>query len=254
MKATMLLLCVALPAPPTAAQTGRPTFEVASVKKLDQPPSSIQSRSAGVTFTRTNTTVIGLIQFAYDVQPFEIVGGPDWVRQDAFEVNARAARELSLDEMRPLVQSLLEERFKLVVRREPRDMRHSELVLARDDHRIGAGLKPCVDPKAPLARPAPPPSGGTILMGRCQSIPSIAKIFASFLQNPVVDRTGLAGTYDFQIVFVDPRRLSAGAGGTDPNVPSFATAVQDELGLKLEATRGAVDVVVIESVQQPTEN
>src|SRR5687768_11915914 len=98
-----------------SAQAPRPSFEVASVKKLSQriaqSPSQASTRSAALYFA--NVTVAGLVQYAYDVRDFALVGGPDWMRQDLFEVNARAATEVSPDEKRLMVQSLLADRFKL---------------------------------------------------------------------------------------------------------------------------------------------
>lgn len=253
MKKMLPVLCAMLAAWPSAAQTPGSTFEVVSVKKLEGRPPVNAARTAAGVFTRTNVTLAALVQFAYNVLDFEIVGGPGWIREDRFDVDARAAGDLSAEQMRPLVRALLEDRFKLVARREQREMRHSALVMARDDRRLGAALKPCVDSSAKPDRPPLVPRDAMVLVGRCQSMAGIAKIVATFLQTPVLDRTSMDGTWDFQIAFADPRRLSAG-GITDPNVPSLATVLQEELGLKLESMRGPVDVVVIESVQQPTEN
>lgn len=237
-----------------AAQTSRTTFEVASIRRLDQRVPSIQSRSAGGVFARTNVTLAALVQFAYDVLDVELVGGPDWIRRDRFEIEARAASPLSREEMRPLVQLLLEDRFKLVARREQREMRRSEIVLARQDGRMGPALKPCSDPNAEAAPPRVP-RDAMVLTGRCQTMAGIAKSIALFSQLLVVDKTGLTGTWDFELMFANPRvPLSAAADPSAPTVPALATALQDQLGLKLQSREGPVDVLVIDSVQQPSEN
>src|SRR5687767_7111429 len=126
----MILVSVGL-AVALSAQAPGPAFEVASVKKLaeriPQSPSQASTRSAALYFA--NITVAGLVQYAYNVRDFGLVGGPEWIRRDLFEVNARAATEVSQDEKRLMVQSLLADRFKLVVRRDKQEMGFSQLVL-----------------------------------------------------------------------------------------------------------------------------
>src|SRR5687768_14105687 len=141
------LVCIGLTVT-LSAQAPGPTFEVASVKKLSQriapSPSQSSTRSAALYFA--NVTVAGLVQYAYDVRDFALVDGPDWIRQDLFEVNAKAATEVSPDEKRLMVQSLLADRFKLVVRKDRREMEFSQLVLARSDGRLGPNFTDCPDP------------------------------------------------------------------------------------------------------------
>src|SRR5688572_9281747 len=160
-----------------SAQTLKPTFEVASIKKRDQPapfsPSRTPPRSA--TFYIANATVASLVQFAYNIRDFELIGGPDWIRRNLFEINARAAAEVSLDEMRPMVQSLLRDRFSLLVRAEQREMRFSTLVLARDDGRVGPKLTACGDPNA-APTPVLVPRGGRVYVNRCASMSVITNL------------------------------------------------------------------------------
>ena len=252
MRRTAVLACLFV-ATVAAAQTPREEFEVASVKKLETPAPLAPVRTRGMIYARTNVTLAGLVQFAYNVQDFELVGGPDWIRRDQFEIQGRASREMSFEEMRPLVQSLLEDRFKLVVRREQREMRRAELTLARDDDRLGPALTPCADPNAPI-KPPTMPRGGVGFAVRCQPISSLSHpLLLRYLQMPVVDKTGLAGLWDYQVFFGDPRALPA-AAEPDPNLPPFETALRDQLGLKVEFVRGPVEVLIVESAQQPTEN
>ena len=256
MKTMLPVLCVILAASwPSAAQAPRPTFEVASVKKLDKQAPFAPVRTRGLVYARNNVTVAALVQFAYNVQDFELIGGPEWARRDLFEIEARAAREMSFEEMRPLVQSLLEDRFKLVIRREQREMRRAELTVARDDGRLGPALRPCADPNAPV-KPMTMPRGAVGFAMRCQPMSSRSHpAVLRYLQMPVVDKTGLAGLWDYQVFFGDPRAFTPGADpSVDPNLPSFETALRDQLGLKVDFVRGPVNVLVVESVQQPTEN
>src|SRR5687768_6575078 len=145
-----ILVCVGL-AVTLSAQAPRPAFEVVSVKKLAQrvapSPSQASTQSAALYFA--NVTVAGLVQYAYNVRDFALVGGPDWISRDLFEVNARAATEVSPDEKRLMVQSLLADRFKLVVRRDKQEMGFSQLVLARSDGRLGPNFTDCPDPNVP---------------------------------------------------------------------------------------------------------
>ena len=247
-----------------SAQTHRPTFEVASVKKqpalIPPTPPSSASRpplSTGV-FHRVNATVASLVQFGYSVRDFQLIGGPEWIRKDLFEINARAATEVSTEQMRLMVQSLLEDRFTLIVRHEQRDMRGSSLVVARDDGRLGPKLEKCEDPENPSPwKPIRIPPGGDFRFRRCVAISAVAEDATGFLRSPVVEKTGLTGLWSYELTFAQNQPLPPGRErdlADQENVPVFATALQEQLGLKLEPTRGPVDVVVIDSVRQPSEN
>ena len=251
-----ILACVGL-AVTLSAQAPRPAFEVASVKKLaeriPQSPSQASARSAALYFA--NITVAGLAQYAYNVRDFGLVGGPEWIRRDLFEVNARAATEVSPDEKRLMVQSLLADRFKLVVRRDKQEMGFSQLVLARSDGRLGPNFTDCPDPNVPPPMPRAP-RGGMLWVVTCGTSADLAQIASLNLRTPVVDKTGLTGRWHVEITFIDPRMPPSASGAqtsvVDPNLTEMRTALQEQLGLKLESTRGPVDVLVIESVHHPT--
>jgi uncharacterized protein (TIGR03435 family) len=209
-------------------------------------------------FQWSNATVASLIQFAYDIQDFELIGGADWIRSDQFEINARAAAPVSNDDKRPMVQSLLEERFMLVVHKEQREMPFTALVLARSDGRVGPKLTRCEGSNIP-----PPilwPRGGRVSTHTCAPMSVVARLATGVLGTPVVDRTGLTGKWHHELVFADPNRTIPAANGgsqgvvVDPNLASFSTSLQEQLGLKIERRRGPVDVLVVDSIQQPTEN
>jgi uncharacterized protein (TIGR03435 family) len=246
---------------PLFAQTAKPAFEVASIKPRAQ---SEPARSAGPAplgvFYRAGDTVSALIQFAYSTMPFQIVGGPEWARRDRFEINAKAAPgDIPSDQqMRLMVQSLLEDRFKLVVRREQRDMSMSALVMARSDGRAGPKLEKCEDPaNAPPLKPLLLPPGSVPFSGRCRTMAAIAATISRILDRLVIDRTGLSGSWTYQMVYAQPQPLPPGALrdlADQAAVGAFSTALQEELGLEVESGRGTGDVLVIESVQQPTEN
>ena len=232
-----------------SAQAPRPTFEVASIKKqaaLIPPSGPGATAPPSLAFRSRNATVASLTQFAYGVSFFQVVGGPDWARKDLFDIDARAAGEVPPEQMRLMVRSLLEDRFKLIVRREQREMKTSVLMLARQDGRLGPDLQQCTDPdKQPEERSVRMPRGGRVSYQRCVPFATIARLAAGVLAGPVEDKTGLAGLWTYALSY---------ATEVVSEAPPFQTALQDQLGLKVEATRGLVDVIVIDSVQQPTEN
>lgn len=276
---------------PVGAQA--PSFEVASIKRNNSGDGNVSRgmQPGGMTFV--NAPLRQLIIAAYGVQPFQIIGGPSWMTSDRFDVTAKAEGAPPPDQMNLMLRSLLADRFKLVARLEKRDLPTYSLVKAREDGKLGAGLKTAsVDcgaagrgrggPPPPLP-PGPPPgagrAGGTAvsLGGGCrvmiapgrvissgQPIAQLATLLGNQLGRPVIDKTGLTGGYDFELSFM-PDAGRGGAVGTpppgapplpaiDPDAPSLFTALQEQLGLKLEADRGPVDVVVIDSVEPPTED
>jgi uncharacterized protein (TIGR03435 family) len=172
-----------------------------------------------------------------------------------FEVNARAAAAVSTDAFRPMVASLLAERFKLVVRREQRSMRGALLLMAREDRRVGPKLERCADPNAPTrAATSNRILSPYILSARCQPIASVATAASAFLGVPVVDRTGLDGFWSYYVFYIRPDRPFLPRDAEEASLLPFAGALQAELGLRLQESSGPFNVLVIDSVEQPTEN
>jgi uncharacterized protein (TIGR03435 family) len=271
-----------------AAQGQRPSFEVASVKPNNSGTNmvSIEGRpGGGMVFT--NMPLRGIIAWAYDLQDFRLVGAPDWIANERFDITAKAPVDPPAGSAtgrqdapsRLMMQSLLEERFKLTVHLDKRPLPIYNLVLARADGKPGPQLKPSgVDCAAdrggrgPDGRGAPPPgppapserpacgmmmSPGRIAAGSTPMSRLIAPL-SNFTRRIVVDRTGLTGSYDIDLVWT-PDQMPSGPpppGVTmpaiDPNGPSIFTALQEQLGLKLESQTGPVDVVVVDRVERPT--
>jgi uncharacterized protein (TIGR03435 family) len=246
-----------------AQQPASPRFEVASIK-LWQPPTtpltSVRVAAAPPGSDRFNSTntVAGLIAYAYDVRDHQLSGGPDWVRAERYEVAARAGREVSQAERRAMVKTLLEDRFKLRVRTETREMPILELRLARSDGRVGPNLHDCSNPndKGGISTPEKPfraPTGGGVAVSDCASgLTNLSTIASRQLQATVVDKTGLTGQWRFNVYYGSEPTIPGIQGTANPDLPSFVTALQEQLGLKVEGTRGPVPVVVIESVDRPT--
>jgi len=247
-----------------AAQTPTSTFEVISIKRNVSGtfPVGPEARAGG-SFVATNATLERLVRFAYDLPAYLIAGGPDGVRTDRFNVEARAGRDASSAEIQRMLQAALASRFQLVIRREPRQIPVYTLLLARNDKRLGPNLRPSA---AGCAAPVGPgetmderrtPNGGVETRRTCAPIAALVSSLSSAVQGPVEDKTALTGVWDSELSFTGERRRNAApaAVAQDPNeAPALFTALQEQLGLKLEPGRSPLDVLVIESAAQPTEN
>ena len=258
------ILSALLGASVVAAQQSRPRFEVTSVKKTDPPvigEGRRNLRAAGI-FDVQKETVFGLLIYAYDLVEQQLLGLPEWGRTDWFEIAARGNPSATDAELRQMVQSLLEERFRLVIRREQRRMSRFEVKLARADGKLGPNMQP-VPSCRPEDRPkrGRPPRNAYASYG-CGDMSAIARTASRPMQAFVADSTGVLGTFDYAIYTsvteiarfgfrpIPAEELAA----SDDGLPTFETAIQEQLGLKLERAEGLVPVVVIESIEQPTEN
>ena len=243
-----------------SAQSPRPTFEVVSIKKIDKPSPAFRGPAIrGGTLSLPVTDVSFLIQMAYGLKDFQVVGGPDWVRKEPFEVQAKAAGDPSRTDVLLMLQSLLADRFGLRLRKEQREMRYFALVLARDDRRPGPSLRAETDvancglfSDAANEESKKKEAAGHSMVGPgCGLLSQVADLASRFVEMPVFDRTGLTGNWGGWLYYAPDR--SAGRE-PDPNLPSFTSALRDQFGLKLESMRGPVEVHVIDAVHQPTEN
>ena len=266
-----------------------PKFEVASVR----PNTSGDNREMfqvlpGGRYNGINIPPRLLIMNAYGLQPQQLVGAPDWISSERFDIVAKAEGDLGPPVSRDgpsrlqlMIRALLEERFKLKVHREPREVPVYALVLARPDGRLGSGLTvSTVDCEALAAsrRSGPPPDvpkpgerpqcGARVGFGELtaggQPLLELVSLLSSTVGRSVVDRTGLTGRYDIMLRWTPDRVLQRAAGAAagepirvngveiDPNGPSIFTALQEQLGLKLESERGTVEALVIDHIERPT--
>jgi uncharacterized protein (TIGR03435 family) len=260
-----------------------PRFEVVSVKRntLGGAGSYLGVQPGG-RFIGTNLTVRQVIGRAFGIQPFQLTGAADWLRSERFDIQAKAPEGdvLTGEGINVMLQAMLADRFKLKVRRETRESPVYELVVARSDRRLGENLRQTsADCVVNLGRgtPGPPPlllgpsdpvpcglmnSGGNRLYAGGRTMGQLATMLGPQVQRMVVDKTGLTGLYNFDLQFLpDPLGGSRTADGavirwlpTGNDVPPLTTAIEQQLGLKLQAARGAVEYVVIESIERPVEN
>ena len=244
----------------------------------------------GGRFSMGQMTVGSLITLGYGIQRYQLVGGPSWMNTDRFDINA-VAEDVPLlptppgtpNRMQLLVRSLLKERFALVTHNETRELPLSYLVMAREDRKLGERLRPStIDCRALMAErakaakegapptPPAPPKPGEIqpcgmrgglgqIAANSTTLSNFAQMLGSMLNRPIYDRTNLTGNFDIQLEYTPDQMPQLPPGATlppgltlpSPDGPSLLTALQEQLGLKLEATRGPVDVLVIDSVEQP---
>ena len=265
-------------------------FEVASVKPYKGPLTMISSNiEPGGVFVAQQQSLKDLISLAYKVRESQIIGGPAWIGSDRFDVKAKADRELppfnptgeigALERMR---QSLLADRFKLVAHRESREMPIFGLVMARGDRKPGEKLRPTsIDCAAQFAERARAGQPGPVMAGdrpTCGLVVSpwsirlggaplsqLTMVLTQMTNRFVVDQTGLAGNYDVDLQWTPTgRRMARPPGGDGPpggppipvpppdaNGATLETAIQEQLGLKLDPQRGPVPVVVIDRADQP---
>ena len=238
-----------------AAQQAKPRFEVASVRRNTSVDSGWSSNQNPGAYNIRNATLQAIVRIAYGVRDDQILGGPGWLQTDRFDVVAKANPDAPSPQLTLMIQSLLEDRFKLVVRREQRDMPVFTLTLNRSDGRLGPGLTRVDECRRsnPVFRAAPNAPAGAGMFGGCGASAAIAGMVSQHLQATVIDKTGLTGTYEMS-VFYAPDDVTSPSAASVSDLPSFPAALQEQLGLKLESTRGQVNVLVIDSVEPPSEN
>jgi uncharacterized protein (TIGR03435 family) len=252
-----LLLCLAYAATPVQAQN-TPSLDTVSIKRNTSGSSSSSSDVQPGRVTITNTSVHNLIRNLYNVADFQLVGGPDWLRRERYDVLATMTAPPTRAQLPALLQGVLTDRFKLTVRRETREVPIYVLIRARADGRLGPRIRPTTLDCAAAGRGAAggPPCGFEVSDSAFQATGRAIDVFtralAQLVGRPVIDQTGLQGLYDLDLAWTQESPVDAGGAPTDS--PSFFTALQEQLGLKLDARRGPADVLVIESVERPNEN
>jgi uncharacterized protein (TIGR03435 family) len=258
-------------------------FDVTSVKPNNEGSGRVfMLPAANGGWQATNVTLGQLVRLAFQLQDNQLVGGPKWLFEDRFDVKGTGTAPGRDGPLFDKLKAMLADRFKLVTHAETREESIYQLVLARRDGKLGDKLtRSTTDctPAGPNGRgrgqPAPIAPGerpkcgfmigpGHIMVGG-QTMASFATTLSRFAGGIVVDKTGLSGTYDVELSYApDPgisptgRDLPPQPGGPPPAVnsdaPSIFSAVQEQLGLKLESTKGPVDVLVIDSAEHPTQD
>ena len=203
-----------------------------------------------------------------NVRAPKVLGGPDWVDTDRYDVVAKAPGETGLDEMYgPMMRALLEDRFRLKIHSEIRELPVYALTVARG----GAKLSPskpgsciAIDMKSVLKAPPGPNYCGRFEMSRgavkiadakgMTVAEFAARVFRDTLDRPVIDRTSIEGLFDIHLEFSSLENSAGPGGDADNAAPSVFTAIQEQLGLKLSPDKGPVEVLVIDHVEKPSAN
>jgi len=234
----------------TAGAIAGPThFDVASVKRATPPPgnssSSMQLSPGRVTMT--NVSLKKLLYEAYQVKDYQI-SGPDWISSETYDITASIPGGASRDDVLVMMQNLMAERFKLAFHREPKDMAVYGLAVDKG----GPKLK-----EVEFGRSSTSTSGGKL---EAVAVPmrNLVEALSRLMARPVLDMTGLKGFYSFTLTFAPEEAPSAPAAGVIPESavgPSLARALQDQLGLKLEARHAPVDMLIVDRAEKaPVEN
>lgn len=271
------LLVGALSVPASLAQSGKEagSFEVASIKPSDPDSRGIRlGLLPGGGLRCQNVRLRQLIEFAYEVQPFQISGGPDWLNDRGFDIVAKAPpsaeaiemEQLSIEQQKALevlvrqrTRSLLAERFQLEIHRASKDMPVYALVTVKGGAKLKAASSEAGNRQQMRGRPGQ-------LTAENMGLDSLAHHLSRLLSRPVLDRTGLTGRFNFQLEWTPDGEMEGGprgpgqsekaaaVGAPDPAGPSLFTALQEQLGLKLESAKGPGEMVVIDRAEKPSEN
>lgn len=244
-----LLACLYLP---LGLLAQGPQFEVASIRQHDPPYPRINISTAGNTLTAEAYALAGLVGYAFNLKNYQVsftqANSP--LPGTAYDITAKApgGSVPTPDQFRQMLQALLADRFKLKAHREMREMEVYALVAGKN----GPKLKPSSSEANPMGYMRVEGRNYHATRAKATMDDVVQAIRNSFLDRPVVDHTGLSGTYNLDLIYTPDIRSNRGE--PDPNDISIFTAVQEQLGLRLEAQKEPVEVLVIDSVEKPSDN
>jgi bla regulator protein blaR1 len=249
-----------------------PRFEVVSIKPNAQAGSDIQGNGdvrflPGGRLSTERASLRYIIQNAYGVKPFQLIGGPGWIDSAHYDIDAKAPTDARPAEMRLMMQAMLEDRFQLKAHRESRELPVYELTAAKSGVKLEPPKPEGCTPPRPCGRVLMTISGaGARLEGAQVPMAEFVRVLSNVLARTVVDKTGFSGLFDVRLDFAPDQTLGglpAPAGSDDPRVPSIPadpnhptifTAMQQQLGIKVEAAKGPVEVIIIDRVERPAGN
>jgi uncharacterized protein (TIGR03435 family) len=249
-----------------------PTFDVVSIKRA----TDIRSRRSvgeepGGKFVVSGMAIAPVIRTAYPADTSDLIGAPEWVNSESYDLTAQAGREVAREQMEAMLRAMLAEKFKLVVHYEMQERPVYAMVIARADGRLGPNIRKSEldcdaiqaawrtgsrDPVPPAGNGAPAcgmsmrgTQGMEVLLGG-RPLSTLASSFGSATGRVVVDKTGLKGNYEVTLNYMPQPKADA-----PPDAPpNIFTALQEQLGLKLEPDRAPLKILVIDRVERPAEN
>lgn len=240
----MIRFAVALLASVAYSQTSAPLFDVASVKPAS--PEEIQAGSSGCKTghgreTCTNVTLKRCIVGSFHAGPGQVVGGPSWLDSDRFHIEAKAAGPVEDDAvLDAMMKALLAERFHLTLHRETRNLQALVLEAAKSGPKLE---------KAPGGEAVTDSSHGRLTL-KNTTMDGLAERLARVTEMPVVNRTAIDGVFNMKLVWTPEGEDPKGPGSP----PSLFTAIQEQLGLRLQSQKTPVEVLVIDHAEKPAEN
>jgi uncharacterized protein (TIGR03435 family) len=221
------------------------SFEVASIRLHDGLVQMVGLTASGPRVTISAFSVSNLVEYAYDVKMYQVAGGPAWATTERYDIVAKAPGDAAVtgDQIPPMVQALLAERFHAAVHREMREMPVYALVVGGK----GPRLKESAPDASPMLRMGGP--RGVIQITTTKgSMGQLVDQLSGSIGRPVLDQTGLTGTYDYTLEW------AGDYAPPDANAPSVFAAVEEQLGLKLESTKAPIEVVIIDHIEKPSSN
>ena len=242
-------------------------FDVVSIKqnRTGEPRGGVEIPSEGNRLVVTNSPMYRIIGFAFDRQRNDLIEGvPDWARSERWDIEAKVADEnrtafhaLTFVQKKAMLQSILEERCKMNAHMAKKEVPVYAVVVAKTGLKMHRSSTPGPEGPSPVWNIT---QGHGQIHGR--AVPIDALLYAlsgASLERQVVDHTGLTGVYDFDLVWtpedaIDAQSTSNSTGGSEPPPPSIFTAIQEQLGLRLEATKAQVDAVIVDHLERPSPN
>ena len=274
------VLAVLVAAGVSAQSPATPAFEVASVKPSASTSGGSSSNDSPGGYNATNLSLRRLIAIAHRINlaiDRERIVGPSWIDEARFDINARTPADSRPEQIPDMLRTLLVHRFALATHVETREEPVFALVKARADGRLGPQLTPstldCSKPGAFLSGSSGAPSAaattsaplqcglisnvdanGAVLRGGARSMADLARNLTGRVNRTVIDRTGLIGPYDFVLRWTpDNFQNTAGnAGPSSPDGTQIFTAMQEQLGLRLEPQRGPAEFLIVDKVERPS--
>jgi uncharacterized protein (TIGR03435 family) len=284
-----IFACFSLPALSITgvfAQTSSTAFEVASIKPSDPSTQGVTFMNGPGGLNINGATIKMLIQQAYDVRDFQISGGPGWINSDRYDIKAKiesgtnappdprnlADQRKSIEQQRERLRDLLADRFQLKIHRETKELSAYALKPAKGGPKLKESKLD--DPASNSDKSSERPRGPFMRVGRGQiigqsiSLDFLAQMLSQQVGRPVIDKTDLKGAYEFTLEWTPDPAQSLEPGFSGPGEPprpdspapaevngtSVFVAIQEQLGLKLESQKAPVEIIVIESVEKPSEN
>ena len=249
---SLILLTAAQVFGQSDAPAGRPKFEVASIKPADPDARGSSSNGDGRMLRIKNWTLKRLVQRAFDVQDYQVTGGPNWTDSYRFNIDAKVDEsEAKLQgkegqaRIRAMLESLLMDRFDLQFHRETKILPIYNLVPAKNGFKLAA----VKDTGSHSLN-----TNNWHLTATCIDMPALAVYLSGEMERPVLDATGIPGFFNFKLEWSPEVSANKAPDANESTAPSIFTALQEQLGLKLESGKGPVEIIVVDHAEKPTEN